>query len=107
MLGPWSEVYDDGTYMREFIYRGNAGETVNFQLESADFDAYLLLFSEANEILVQDDDSRGGTDSLISFELPYSGVYYLVVNTVFAAQEGRYTLTVEPTGTNPDDGEGP
>src|SRR5690606_11170300 len=93
--GEGSFVFEDGTYGHEHIYYGNAGETVSILLESSDFDAFLMLFSDTDELLAYDDDTGGGSDSLIVIELPHSGVYYIVVNTLSPGEEGEYTLTVE------------
>lgn len=95
VLGPWSEQFGDGTYMQVYTYHGQAGENVAIRLESGDFDAYLLLYTDESELLAQDDDSSGGTDSLITYQLPYDGLYYIVVNTVFEGEEGGYMLSIE------------
>ena len=87
--------FGDGTFMRVYTYHGKAGESVDIRLESPDFDAYLLLYSEDFEVLDQDDDSAGGTDSRIVHNLPYTGLYYIVVNTIFPDEEGEYTLWIE------------
>lgn len=95
LLGPWSEQYDDGTYMEQYVYRGRKGENLTVRLHSPDFDAYLFLFTEEFDLLAHDDDSGGGTDALITYQLPRDGNYIIVVNTVFEGEEGRYALTVE------------
>ena len=94
-LNPSREMFEDGTYLSEFIYHGQAGETVSFRLESEEFDAFLMLLSDADELLAHDDDSSGGTNSLVTVELPYSGVYYVIASTVYPGEEGRFVLTAE------------
>lgn len=102
VLGPGSERFDDGTYVDYYLFHGTEGERVTVRLQSDDFDAYLILLSDDDEVLAQDDDSGGGGDALLRHTLPYTGAYWVAVNTLFAGETGAYTLTVES-----DEGAGP
>lgn len=93
-LGPWSEDFGDGSYADFYVLYGNEGEDVRILLQSDDFDAYMFLVSDSEEILAEDDDSGGGTDARIRYTLPYTGRYWIIVNTLFAGETGAYTLSV-------------
>jgi len=98
LLGPWNDVLDDGAFVNAYAFYGEKGEAVDILLTSPDFDAYLMFVDEEFQPLALDDDSLGGTDALISVELPYTGTYYILVTSVREAEEGLYALEVLPGG---------
>lgn len=100
---------EDGSFADLWMYRARAGHTVTIDLFSEDFDAYLFIGNEGDEILAEDDDSGGGTDSRISFTPTESASYGIVVNSYGENGVGRYALSVtledpdtESTGRAPD-----
>lgn len=92
----------------DYLFSASAGDLVTVTLRSSDFDAYLLLQDENGNTLIEDDDSAGSLDSLISdFEIPESGVYRLVATSFgairgFTPGTGDYTLSLEVAGA-PDE----
>jgi hypothetical protein len=61
--------------------------TIDLRLNSTDFDAYLILLDAQGNLVAQDDDSGGGTNSRIQTMLA-AGKYYVV-----AKPNGGYTAT--------------
>lgn len=92
----WS--LDDGSFYDCFNLRAQAGQRISVTLRSDDFDAYLAVLEGANcaadEALETDDDSAGGTDSLVELTLG-SGRYSIRANSLSEGETGRYTLAVD------------
>lgn len=98
MLGAWSELHDDDTYVDYYRFTGHEGDRIVVSLQSADFDSYLFLIDDTGHVLESDDDSGGGGDALLRFELPYDGEYGVLVNTYFEGERGMYTVRLESLG---------
>lgn len=79
-----------------FTYRVDlkAGETTVFELQSKEFDAYLILLDDQNRIVAQDDDSGGGTNAKIVFGPKFTGKFTIVVTTNRAGAKGNYVLDI-------------
>lgn len=78
-----------------YTFDGVAGQAVSVTLRSPDFDAYLVLARNSGAVteeLTADDDGAGGTDSRISYTLPVSGPYLLIVRGLEPEAIGAYTL---------------
>lgn len=94
-------VLDDDSYYDDYRFEARAGERVVFDLESADFDALLVLGWISGDELVEietDDDSGGGTDARIGYSFTESGSYVLRVNSLSGGEAGDYTLRVTRGG---------
>lgn len=83
---------------------GEEGETVLISLSSTDFDTYLILLDEQDNILASNDDSNQSLNSQIGpFTLPYSGEYTILVSSYSYSSYGEiavgeYDLTIERVG---------
>jgi serine protease Do len=84
----------DGSTYQAWTFVGNAGEQIEMDVSSSDFDAYAIVQDSNGNRLASDDDSGGGTNARIVFTLPYTGAYRLVANTYRVGGYGSYTLTV-------------
>ena len=85
----------DGSFYHEYSFQGQAGQTVLITLESPDFDTYLFIGDASRNVLADNDDVSGAsTNSALTFTLPTSGLYYVVVNAYDSSGQGRYTLMV-------------
>ncbi|MEM0978685.1 MAG: tetratricopeptide repeat protein [Cyanobacteria bacterium P01_H01_bin.58] len=92
-----SEVLEqDGTYYNVHTFEGQAGQAVEIQLMSDEFDTYLLLQSPEGTLLSQNDDGPEGTNSRIVVFLPITGTYTILANTYAAGETGQYTVTWQP-----------
>ncbi|MBI4748442.1 MAG: choice-of-anchor D domain-containing protein [Acidobacteria bacterium] len=85
---------EPGRYVDEYRFYASAGTQVTITLSSSVFDAYLFLIDPNFYLLAQDDDSGGGTNSRISYTLPYSGTYRIQATSYTSGQTGPYTLTL-------------
>ena len=73
-----------------------AGQTVQFDLMSDDFDAFLILAALGYEEALVDDDGGEGTNARLTFTAIESGVHQLHVTGYGAEASGSYTLRVTP-----------
>jgi tetratricopeptide (TPR) repeat protein len=88
-----SATLSDGSYFNVHTFEGNAGTQIQIDLASNEFDTYLLLIGPDGQVIAQDDDSNGGTNSRVLVTLPTTGTYQILANTYSAGEVGRYTLT--------------
>lgn len=72
----------------------NVNQMVVFDLSSEDFDTFIEVQSEAGNTLATDDDGGEGTNSLLEFSAPETGVYTVIVRSFTGTPTGAYTLSV-------------
>ncbi len=89
----------DSSFYQAWQFNGTAGQIVQIDVRSTDFDAYAILQDQAGSRLAYDDDSGGGTNARIIFTLPYTGPYRILANSYRRGQGGRYTLRLTGLGT--------
>ncbi len=80
----------DGSVYQAWTYMGQAGESIEVDVLSADFDAYAIIQDANGSKLAADDDYGGGTNARITFTLPYTGAYRLIANTYRKGRSGRF-----------------
>ena len=90
-------VLNDQTHYKLFTFMGTAGQTVQIDLLSADFDAYLYLRDQNGQAIAHDDDGGGGHNARITQTLTYTGMYQILANTVGQGENGAFTLQVRAT----------
>ena len=78
-----------------FTFAGTAGQTVQIDLMSSDFDAYLYLRDQYGNEITHDDDGGQGLNSRILRTLSYSGAYQIVASTAVDNQTGNFTLQLQ------------
>jgi hypothetical protein len=88
----------DQSHYKLFTFMGSAGQTVQIDLMSSDFDSYLSLRNQSGQELAHDDDSGGGLNARIVWTLPYTGGYQVLANTLRANQFGSFTLSLQAPG---------
>lgn len=87
-----------------YTFSGAAGQRVAISMSSATFDTYLYLVNSANQIVGEDDDGGGGTNSRIPLTsgfltLPATGTYTIHATSFFDSSTGAYSLSlVSDTG---------
>ena len=67
---------------------------MDLYLESTEFDAYLMLFDEWDELVTEDDDSGDSSDAWITVRLP-PGRYYIAATSFVGGETGAYRVCVE------------
>jgi hypothetical protein len=86
--------YVDGTFADIYPVTLAGDASVDLRLNSNDFDAYLVLLDAKGNLLAQDDDSGGGTNSRIVQQLS-AGTYYVVAKPFANYYNiGSYTLSL-------------
>jgi hypothetical protein len=101
---------DDNSYYDRYTYNGRRGEQITVTLESSSFDAFLLLFiqgASGAQKLTDDDDSGGGTNAQITFELPEDGTYLVLANSYGEGALGAYTIRLDRSASSASNASGP
>jgi hypothetical protein len=89
----------DGSVYHVWRIHGSVGEAFQVDMESGEFDAYLMLRNALGTVLARDDDSGGGTDACLRIVLPETGSYEVVANALQQGTFGRYTIRLSrPSG---------
>jgi hypothetical protein len=89
-------VTDDDTESYVDYYELVVHETtwVDLYLESLDFDAYLMVFDEWDELVVEDDDSGESSDAWALVKLA-PGRYIIAATSFSGGETGAYTLFID------------
>ncbi|NJL87520.1 MAG: trypsin-like serine protease [Leptolyngbyaceae cyanobacterium SM1_1_3] len=94
-LAAGDAVLSDRTYYDEHVFQGSAGQPVTIDLQSSDFNPYLLLIGPDGEVVAENNNiSDRNLNARIVTALPTSGTYRLVANAYSANERGQYQLTV-------------
>lgn len=88
-------IFTDGEYYDSYDFEGRPGQSLSIDLQSVDFDTYLILRQPNGEALANDD--TNGTNSSIELVLPEAGSYEVVVTSFASAETGEYRLTIAET----------
>ena len=93
-LGIGSCQYIDNTFVDVYQVTLTDTTTIDLELDSAAFDAYLTLLDGKGNLLAQDDDSGGGTNARIVQQLA-AGTYYVLAKQFGGYYPaGAYTLSL-------------
>jgi len=85
------DVVVEGRPVQAWAFEGLAGQSVTFDLISADFDSYLQLAGPGIDWTLSDDDSGGDLHSRLSLTFPENGTYRVIAGSL-GEDEGSYTL---------------
>jgi hypothetical protein len=90
--------YPGGVFADLYQLNLPADAPIDLRLNSAEFDAYLLLLDSKGAVIDEDDDSGGGTNARIARNLP-AGAYTIVVEPFGDyTSHGAYTLITKTGG---------
>jgi pre-peptidase len=92
-------VLSDNTHYKLFTFQGDAGQTVQIDLISNDFDSYLYLRDANGASIATNDDGGGGLNARIIQTLPATAMYQIVANTLRQGQYGSFTLRLQAVAT--------
>ena len=86
-------------YVDVYNFSGTAGQQIAVSLNSANFDTYLYLLNPAVQVIADDDDGGGSTNSRIPatsgfFTLPATGVYAIYATSFSPDNTGSYTISL-------------
>jgi hypothetical protein len=82
-----------GEFIDNYTFTGQRGDNVRIDLESANFDTYLLVTPPTGDQL-DNDDGPNGTNSQVDFTLPAAGTYRIGVTSFQPGETGAYNLRV-------------
>jgi serine protease Do len=88
----------DSSFYQVWQFDGLAGQIVQVDVRSTEFDAYAILQDQSGGRLAYDDDSGGGSNARIIFTLPSTGRYRVLANSYKRGQTGRYTVRLTSLG---------
>ncbi|WP_236146365.1 trypsin-like peptidase domain-containing protein [Leptolyngbya iicbica] len=95
LLAQGDAIAPDGTLYDEFTFDGEAGQLVTITLVSPEFDTYLAVVDSGGNLVAENDDiSPSDTNSEVTFTLPMSGPYLVIVNGYSQSDQGTYILTI-------------
>jgi hypothetical protein len=85
--------FQSGEFADAFDFERGDARSLQADLRSASFDAYLALRTPSGRFLFNDDLAEGVTDASLSATLDEPGTYRLFVTSYEAGESGNYTLT--------------
>ena len=89
-----SELFeDDGSYFQWHTFTGKAGEVITIELNSSEFDAYLILMDPQFKGIAKNDNRGKVSNAKITITLPTTGTYTVIVKAFEKGQQGSYTLS--------------
>ncbi len=71
-----------------------AGDVLDVHLTSGSFDAFVEITDASGDVIAEDDDGAGGTNSRLTLPIRSDGIYTVVVKSFSDSGSGPYTLTV-------------
>jgi serine protease Do len=89
---PISEITDTPSSTTEID--GQAGQPLQIEVSSYQFDPQLILIDPAGNVIAQDDDGGGNFNARLDITLPQSGVYRVIVAATTRQAQGGYRLRV-------------
>ena len=91
--------FADGSHYRPFPFTGRAGDTITAELESADFDANLILTDAHGNRLAGNDDGGANCNARLTYVLREDGPYRIYVNSSASAELGAFRLGLRRGGS--------
>ncbi|MGK2934553.1 MAG: hypothetical protein ACSLFE_04830 [Gemmatimonadaceae bacterium] len=84
---------DSGWYHKDYTFSGSAGQVIQVDLQSDEFDTFIDLY-QGTRCVAEDDDGGDGLDSRLVFTLPETGSYTICARSRYANRTGPYTLSL-------------
>lgn len=98
VLSRGDERSGDGSYFDIHTLRARSGEKFTIDLESEEFDTFLLVLSKQDDdFVLENDDFKGSSNhSQILMTAPFDGLFEIHVTSYESGQSGAYRLTITP-----------
>lgn len=93
-LATGDTTFQDGEYFDTYTFTGSPGQTVTIDLDSSEFDTYLVLETPTGESQANDDAGDGSTHSQLVLQLSDVGTYSVHATSYGAAETGDYQLRI-------------
>jgi len=84
---------EDGSFVQRYLLSADPGTPVVIDLNSIDFDTYLIVQDLAGRWIDSNDDVQGSTDSRVALLMPSSGEVWVIANTYEAGETGRFEIS--------------
>ncbi len=97
-----SKQVEGGRYYNVHSFRGEAGDTITLNLESSEFNPYLVLYDRKVNKIGEDNDGGAGDDARLKVTLPKTGPYLMIVLSASKKTTGNYTLSWQKASENDD-----
>lgn len=95
-LEPNDQRYEDGSFYDEHLFQGGQGQSITINLSSNEFDTFLAVFdANGQQVLAQNDDAGGSSNSSVTMTLPYDGLYRIFVNGYNESDLGSYAISIK------------
>lgn len=96
-----SDCANAGKYYDAYTFSGTAGQQIIVSQNSTAFDTYLYLLNSGGQVIAENDDGGGGTNSRIpdgsgNFTLPANGTYTIRASAFTAGATGAYSINLTP-----------
>ncbi|MFZ4120025.1 MAG: pre-peptidase C-terminal domain-containing protein [Caulobacterales bacterium] len=93
-LGSGDATLSSGEFADSYAFEGRAGQSIQIDARSTDFDAYVMLIGPSGNQEENDDAASGVTDARLETQLGETGTYEIVVTSYRAGETGGYQLSV-------------
>ncbi|MGB0562414.1 MAG: PPC domain-containing protein [Spirulinaceae cyanobacterium] len=95
-LNERSQVFEaDGSYFNTHTFAGQAGEAVQIDLVSDEFNTHLILLDPDSNPITGDNDGGENQNARIVFALPLDGEYTILAGSYQAGEVGHYRMAVQ------------
>lgn len=84
----------EGRYGQAWAFPGSGGQSYTIELDSSDFDCYLMVVGPGIAEPFVDDDSGGDLNARLGLTLPEDGDYRVIVTSAGPEETGAFTLRV-------------
>jgi serine protease Do len=88
----------DSSRYQAWRFDGLAGQIVQMDVISTDFDAFAILQDGAGNKLADNDDGGSGTNARIVYTIASTGTYRILANSLVKGRYGRYTVRLRSLG---------
>ena len=95
-----------GEYRDTYVFDGRAGQSVNVEMTSSDFDTYVALVTPGGDIIENDDFEGSTSRSVVELNLTETGRYRVTATSYAHAEIGTYRLTVNTEAASSTSGGG-
>ncbi|MDJ0567615.1 MAG: protein kinase [Pleurocapsa sp. MO_192.B19] len=80
-------------YCEEYIFSGERGQTITIEMNSKEFDPYLVIRQpDGNKLAINNDISPQDWNSRVMVTLPQNGKYKAIARTSTVGESGTYTI---------------
>lgn len=87
-----------GEFLDRYTFQGRRGQAVVIDMQSSEFDSYLIVNAPSGAQEDNDDAAQGNSNARIAWTLPEDGTYTVRATSYQARETGAYTLRLSAGG---------